>query len=152
MGYKPQGTIYNLEFIDGEYMGLVVKMRSMTIGRLSRMIGGEWDKLDPAKNLEVFNFVATKIVEWNIEHPEPDDSIDGKCVTCGLKEGMPLPKVGESFLCLDIVLISKILNTWMEAVASLAAPKERSTPNGDAIERALAALPIETMPTPNLSR
>lgn len=153
MGYKPPGTVYNLHFVDGQYEGLIVKMRSMTIGRLSRMIQSNWDSRNPARNLEVFEYVASKIVEWNIEHPEVDNpraTTPQFCATCGLQEGEPLPKTGTSFLCLDIVLITKILNTWMEAVASVAAPKETRTPNGDAIERALAALPIETLPTLNL--
>jgi hypothetical protein len=152
MGYKPQANVYVLNFVDGQYEGLIVKMKSMTIGRLSSFVKEGWDSKDPAKNLEVFDFIASKIVEWNIDHPEIDDpDVNGNCRVCGLLEDAPLPKTGKSFLCLDIVLITKILNTWTQAVASVAAPLDKNTQNGDALEQALAALTTETLPTPNLS-
>lgn len=155
MGFKPQALIYNLNFVDGMYEGLVIKMKGMSIGRLTSFVGAGWNSKDPAKNIEVFNYIATRILEWNMDHPEvdnPDKDDPEKCATCGLKEDDPMPKIGQSFLCIDINLIMKIMNTWVEAVAEVAAPLGQNTSSGEMLEKALAMLQSETLPTPNLSK
>lgn len=159
MGFKPEATIYNLRFQDAGYSGLVVKMRSMSLGRLSVFIRQPIDKQDPSKTMEVFDFFASKIIEWNVEHPEIDNpkkiEEEGKptrydfsqCDHCGLREDDPIPTIGENILCLDIAFISRIMTVWAEAVASVSLPKEMNTKIGDETERQLALLRAEELPT-----
>lgn len=155
MGFKPQALIYNLNFVDGPYQGLIIKMKGMSIGRLTSFVDAGWNSKDPAKNIEVFDYIATRIVEWNMDHPEvdnPDKDDATKCVLCGLREDDPMPKIGKSFLCIDITLIMKIMNTWVEAVAEVATPLGNNMQSGDLLEKALAMLQSETLPIPNLSQ
>jgi hypothetical protein len=154
MGFKPQGVIYNLNFVDGPYEGLIIKIKGMSIGRLTSFTNEGWNSKDPAKNIRVFEYIASRIVEWNLEHPEVDNPSEddaSKCALCGLSEGNPMPKVGQSFLCIDLNLIMKIMNTWVATVAEVNPGKEQSMPNGEMLEKALAMLQSEMLPTPNLS-
>lgn len=155
MGFKPQALIYNLNFVDGPYEGLIVKIKGMSIGRLTSFIDAGWNSKDPAKNIEVFDYIASRIVEWNMDHPEVDNpSKDDQavCALCGLREDESMPREGKSFLCIDISLIMKIMNTWVGAVAEVADPLGKGMPSGEMIEKALAMLASETLPTPNLSK
>lgn len=158
MGFKPESTVYNLRFQDAGYSGLVVRMRSMSLGRLSVFIKQPIDKQDPSKTMDVFDFFASKIIEWNVEHPEIDnpkriEAEDGSvsydfnvCDHCGLREDDPIPTIGDNLLCLDIAFITRIMTIWAEAVASVSLPKEMNTRIGDETERQLSSLKAETLP------
>ena len=77
MGFKPQVKLYNLEFND--YPGLEIYARGASLGRLL-----ELGQIELAPNMneelrdQVFGFFATRIAQWNMEHPEIEPLPDGR--------------------------------------------------------------------------
>lgn len=154
MGYKPQPYVYNLTF-DQMYAGLEVTMRSMSLGKLSQLITTEFDFRNPANSLEVFDFFAARIVSWNVEHPDiegKEDDPEALCPKCHNVAGTPVRKEAAALLCLDIKFVMMVINAWMQAVASVSAPKELSISVGERVDELLQTLQTETMPIPNLSQ
>ena len=89
---------------------------------------------------------ATRIITWNIVHPEVEPSDDGSqeaydqahnemitpaCPVCGLLEDDPLPTTLKGMECLEMSLVLSIMFGWVAAVASASDPKGPSLSNGE---------------------
>lgn len=136
-GYKPTSTKLNLKF--PEYPGLMILARGTTIGKLQKISGMKMTarEQDAEKVAYIFTFFATRIVTWNLTHPEveldeeaPHDW-DGTCPNCGLKEDQLLPTTAEGMYCLELSFILSLIFGWIKAVASAADPKAQNSSNGE---------------------
>lgn len=171
MGFKPVKKLLDLEFVD--YPGLEIRARSASIAEIkeAQELNIDVGKKDIAdeERLEAFTFFEKKIVTWNLEHPELDESSEEdpeRCKFCGLKEDEPMPPTVKSMMCLDFSLMLAIVFGYIQTVARVAVPKGMSLPNG--VSNGLGNVPMDgvesetmqklatlqspgTLPTPNLS-
>jgi hypothetical protein len=130
MGYKPVKKVYSLEFVD--HPGLEVVTRGATLGEIKAVqkMNINVNEKDEEKKLEVFHFFASKLISWNMEHPEVETD-QPTCALCGLQEDAPLPTTVNGMLCLELHLIITIIKGWVFAVARVADPKEMSLNDGE---------------------
>lgn len=167
MGYQPSSKVYSLEFVD--FPGLEVIASGTSLGKLLSLSDLKLDlnNMEEGKRLEVFNFFASRLVSWNMEHPEIDDlgeleevpSGDGSmmvCRHCKVQPGAEMPCTVTSLLCLELSFIMRIIIGWMSAIANVSIPKELSLSDGGrSIEEQVMKLAqhqnLSTLPMPNLS-
>lgn len=158
MGYKPNRKLYRLEFED--YPGLEITATSTSLGKLMHLASMELrlgSGIPESERTELFEFFASKIVTWNVEHPELDTTReDGTCLQCGLAEGAPLPTTLEGILCLDLTFTMSIIIGWMTTLTKASLPKGMSLKNGGIVPEDLMKQLGELqsppkLPTPNLS-
>jgi hypothetical protein len=158
MGYKPESKLYDLEFVD--FPGLEVRTRSASIGEIQKsyQLNVKLDETDPEKQGAIFAFFASKLVSWNILHPEIDAADEsGNCTLCGLAEDAEMPPTVRSMMCLDLGMIMAIITGWISTVARVTPPKGQSSKSGaidipEEVMRQLEALQNPAkLPTPNLS-
>lgn len=130
MSYKPPKKNYLLEFESRP--GLHIRTKGASLEELDRVSGMNANLMhkDRGKRLELFTFFAEKIIEWDMEHPEPDSLSDGVCAQCGLAEDAPMPPTFESLLCLDIDLAVEITIGWATTISRVSVPKGLSSPAG----------------------
>jgi hypothetical protein len=158
MSYKPQSKLYDLEFQD--FPGLEVRTRSASIGEIQKsyQLNVKIDETDPEKQSAIFTFFESKLVSWNLVHPELSGvDENGKCALCGLAEDDPMPPTKLGMMCLDLGLIMSIITGWITTVARVTPPKGQSSNSGgidipEEVMRQLEMLQSPTkLPTPNLS-
>lgn len=127
MGHKRNPKIYHLKWEDGDYEGLEVHVRSMTMGQLisARTGKGYNGKDDIGGSVEL---LADRIVDWNLED----------------EDGTPVPVTLEAMHEEDDDLILAIISRWMEAVAGVSAPLDETSNSG-------ATSPVASIPTEALS-
>lgn len=127
-GYKPPRKIYTITF--DSMPGFVMKCIGASLGQLFEITETELSlSADNRVNVsKAFDFLATRIVEWNMEHPDLDPGL--AVCTCGLKPGDALPPAAENLKCLDPALVLEILFGWVDIVARVNQKKETSTENG----------------------
>lgn len=102
MGYRKVPIIYTLEF-EGEYEGLVVRMKSMKIGemrKIVRLLESDDDNTGPVLD-QMVEQVAKGLVSWNLED----------------EDGVPVEPSAEALDDLDFELMQNILNEWMSKVS-----------------------------------
>ena len=134
MGYKPKVKLYELEYTD--YPGLEVFARGASLGTLLELgqIKLTADMSDELRD-KVFGFFATRIAQWNMEHPELEPLADGRvpaeCPRCGLAEDTPMPISLESLMCLDINFVFSLIVGWMSILTSVSAPKGPNSSSGE---------------------
>jgi hypothetical protein len=139
MGYKRKRTI-KISFDEGhEFAGLEVRMKTVGVGTLLRLLP-LIDRLDfsdlsseDADQLagleESFRQLARIFDSWNIE----DEDDTGATV--------PVPCTYEALMEQDLRLITAVLRAWAEHLAGVPAPLEQPSPDGDpSLE---ASLPME---------
>jgi len=136
-GFTPSVQRYQVEYED--YPGLVITAIGASMGMLERLAKMPKPVMDPTKDIQnnpTYDFFASRIVEWTMQHPPVDsfgtDHNDMHCPTCGLLEDEPLPPTSHHMRCLDSTLVMKLLKGWMTAVSGVTAPKEKSMSSGDA--------------------
>lgn len=138
-GYKPIKKIYfiNIE----ELPGLSMRCGSIALGTLVKvqnLAGKSPEELLPAEQTMVFRMFTNKLISWNVVHPEIDEADDnGSCVECGLAEGEPLPATLEGLGCLEPAFVMDLIKAWINAIASVTAPKDKSSNNGGTVESTL---------------
>ncbi|SFY52043.1 hypothetical protein [Streptomyces sp. F-1] len=127
MGCKRNPKLYKLRFADGDYEGLEVTMRSVSIGEMRAMQGtGEDSGRDGFDRMA--DLVASHMVAWNRED----------------EDGNALPPTMESLEDEEPSLINLIIDRWTDAVAGVAAPLEQPSNSG-------APAPEESIPMAPLS-
>lgn len=131
MGFKRNPKIYNLKWDDGEYAGLEVHVRSLTMGQLIATQNGEGHngKKGNAAQIELF---AERLVSWNLED----------------ENGQPVPTTLDAILAEDDDLILDINKRWAEAVMGVSAPLPQSSPAGE--PSPAESIPMETL-SPSLA-
>lgn len=102
MGYKKVPVIHTLEF-DGEREGLVVRMKSLKIGDMRKIVKAmEDDDTDTAALLDVMvQHVAKGLVSWNMED----------------EDGSPIPATMDEVDQLDFDDLRDIMDKWLEKVS-----------------------------------
>ncbi|MFD8805559.1 hypothetical protein [Streptomyces sp. NPDC059597] len=124
MGYKRNPKIYKLTWQDGEYAGLEVSVRTMSMGQLVDSQSGKG-----ASGIEgTVELLAERIVGWNLED----------------EAGQPVPPTLAAMREEDDDLIIAIIAKWREAVAGVEPPLPQSSPAGE-------PSPVESIPMAPLS-
>jgi hypothetical protein len=101
MGYRKVPIIYTLE-LDGDYKGLVVRLKSMKIGemrKIVRLLDSDEDNTITVLD-EMVKAIAKGIVSWNLED----------------EQGVPVEPTVEALDDLEFELIQKILDEWLSRV------------------------------------
>ncbi|HTS05698.1 MAG TPA: hypothetical protein VMP68_08950 [Candidatus Eisenbacteria bacterium] len=128
MSYKPESKLYELAY---ETMpGLVITAKGMTIGEMNRMqdMDAQLRSTDETLRLQIFEFFASKIITWNVVHP---DVLGDTCAVCGLPSDAELPPTVAGLLCLDLSTVIGMLTGWVYSIARVSVPKEMSLSSGD---------------------
>lgn len=134
MGYRPERKTYNLQF--EAYPGLTVSVRGTSMGKLFELVkyqNIDAASLDEEAKQKIFGFFASRVITWNVEHPEletEEEIAADACAVCGLPSGVPLPTTVEGMFCLDLSFIYDIINGWTKGIAQVNAPKEQSSSGG----------------------
>lgn len=116
MGYRKTPIIYTLEF-DGEHEGLVVRMKSMKIGvmrKIIRLIDSDDDNTGAVLD-HMVEQVAKGLVSWNMEDYET---------------GEPIPATLESVDELDYQVLKMILDKWLDLVTGPSEELGKDSPAG----------------------
>lgn len=132
MGYKPAKKVFQLELED--HPGMEVTVRSSSMGQLLEMesLKVSVNEPDPKKKLAVFDFMAGRIITWNITHPDTDteNPEEDPCPRCGLVSDQPLPTTSDAMLCLEMDMVMNLFFGWIFAVARVSLPKGMSSSVG----------------------
>lgn len=132
MGYRPGFKTYNIDFTD--FPGLTLTTYGASVGELMDLAAMQpkLNEPDPAKRDAIFTYFATRLVTWNMEHPDlitPTE--DALCGRCGLAPGQLMPTTVASIRCLELSFFMSLVFGWMSAVAQVSGPKGLSSSNGE---------------------
>lgn len=130
MGYKRNPKVYRLKFADGDYEGLEVAVRSISMGQLIKFRTGGDDEKDATE--EMVELLAERIVEWNLED----------------ETGTPIPPTLDAMKAEDSDFIMAIINQWTDAVAGVKAPLDETSNSG--VTSPVASIPTEAL-SPSLA-
>ena len=121
MGYRRQRKVYKLVFADPDMDGLVVRVRSVSVGTFFAL--AKADQQDAIEGLlDVF---ADALVDWNLE----DD------------EGEPVPASLDGVRSQDVDFLMPIMRAWVDAIRQVPGPLGNgSSGGGRSLE---ASLPME---------
>lgn len=136
MGYRRERKVYRLNFEgDPEMDGLVVKVRSTSIGNLLQVAGllvladRDVDELQPddiARLDQLFDGFAGSLVEWNLED----------------EQGTPVPATPDGVKGQDADFILPIVKAWFTAMNGVPTPLGApSSDGGRSLER---SIPMES--------
>lgn len=126
MGYKRNPKVYNLRFQDGDYTGLEVQVRSLSMGQLIAIrTGKDEDGKDATEG--VVELLAERIVGWNLED----------------EDGTPVPPTLEAIKAEDHDLIEAIIEQWTTVVAGVKDPLPESSPSGE--PSPVVSIPMEPL-------
>lgn len=131
MGSRRNPKLYKLVFADGDYEGLEVVMRSVTIREMRQLRGTSGDSEQDGFD-GLLGLVAEHMVEWNRED----------------EDGQALPPTLESLEDEEAALIHIIIGKWTEAVSGVSAPLEQ--PSSDGVPSAVESIPMEPL-SPSLA-
>ncbi|KUN03142.1 hypothetical protein AQI95_24600 [Streptomyces yokosukanensis] len=128
MGCRRNPKHYRLKFADGDYEGLEVTMRSVSIGEMRALQGAGGDEAGRDGFDRMVSLVASHMVGWNRED----------------ENGQALPPTLESLEDEEPSLINLVIDRWTDAVAGVSAPLEQPSNSG-------ASAPVESIPMEALS-
>ena len=132
-GYTRKRRVYRLKFEDAEYDGLVVKVRSTSVGGLLDFMGFltlDPDALTPddvARFAGLFDAFAEVLQEWNVQ----------------AEDGRPVPATLEGIRTQDADFVLDILRVWFQAVTQPSAPLGATSSAGG--PSAAPPLPMEPL-------
>lgn len=129
----PIPTVYKITFRNQP--GIVIMMKSSQLGTLMK-ISAMGITTDEKKNMKAFGYIAKRIIEWNVDHPEiepefEDDEITDICRSCGLQGGDRLPVTAKGLSCLPIDFVQSMVGRWMMAITSVNPGKDESLSYGE---------------------
>jgi hypothetical protein len=114
VGYERNPKVYHLKFQDGEYAGLEVQVRSLTMKQLLIIRTGKGDEGKDGTETAV-RFLAERIIGWNLTD-----------------QGVPVPPTLDAILDEDDDFILAIINKWTTAVSGVEnTPLPESSPSGE---------------------
>lgn len=128
MGCKRVPKHYRLKFADGDYEGLEVTMRSVSIGEMRALQGTGGEEAGRDGFDRMAELVASHLVAWNRED----------------EDGNALPPTMASLEDEEPSLINLIIDRWTDAVAGVSAPLEQPSNSG-------VSAPVESIPMAPLS-
>lgn len=116
MGYRKVPNIYTLEF-DGDFKGLVVRLKSIKIGemrRMLRLIDAEEDNtVEVLDNMVAL--IGKGLVSWNLED----------------EEGNPVEPNQDAVDELEFDLLKVILDEWLDQVSGPSEDLGKDSPSGE---------------------
>lgn len=142
MGFRPEPTVYRLNFDDTSLKGLHVKIRSCTVGEWSNLLGfmgaSEASEVQEA-NQKISILFAEKLVEWDLDHPDTGEAV---------------PQTIEGVNSLDRYLFAQIMTAWQVAMVAIRAPLPNASANGSSSQEASLGMVVESQspsnwPTPS---
>ena len=133
-GYVRKRRVYRLQFEDEELDGLVVKVRSASVGRLLEFMrflaglsGDDLTADDVEKFAGLFESFADVLQEWNVED----------------EDGRPVPATLEGVRSQDGDFVMDIMRVWFQAVTQPPAPLPATSSAGG--PSAAPPLPMEPL-------
>lgn len=128
-GYTPHRKVYKLRFADPEMDGLVVRARSLPLGRflsLASLVKAGND-IQPERLAELFEGFAGSLVDWNLTG---DD-------------GEPVPATLDGVYSQEPDFMLAIILPWIEVVASISSPLGKPSSGGGPSPE--ASIPMEVL-------
>lgn len=138
MGYRREPRIYKLAFEDPDMDGLVIRVRSLPIGKFveltraaAAVTATESNEASAEQTDILFRALASSIVEWNLEEEGPDG------------RPWPVPADLDGLYRQDMPFAMAIIEAWLDAVAAVPPPLPASSTGGrPSLE---ASLPMEPL-------
>ena len=145
MAYVRKKKTYCLDWAEGPFKGLEVKVSSLPIGRFLEIapkidgLGGEITPEVVGMLMPALQELADAILGWNIE----DEDEAGNTT--------PVPATLDGLLTLEPGEMTAILQAWISAGTQVPGPLEQRSPNGSpedlrSTEEFLASLPTSSVP------
>lgn len=150
MGYKPNRTMYKLDFSETELAGLEITARGSTVSGLMELAGlaGDLDGLDTAtagdmkelmeKLRKMFAPFARVLDSWNVE----DD------------DGAPVPATLDGLLSQELPFVKEVIEAYVSELAAAPPPLPGSSGSGATspeaslgLAGASSSLPSSSAPT-----
>lgn len=125
MGFERNPKIYHLKFQDGDYAGLEVRVRSLSMKQLLIIRTGNGDEGKDGTQTAV-EFLAERIVDWNLT-----------------SDGAPVPATLDAILDEDDDFVLAIINKWTTAVSGVSAPLDETSPSGETSQ--VVSIPMEAL-------
>lgn len=133
MGYKRQAKVFKLKFEDPEMEGLVVRVRSVKLGKLmnlvramdldtARLSSGDLDVID-----DVFRTFTEALVDWNLED----------------EKGEPVPTTMEGVYSQELDFVMEVIAAWVEVLTGVSSPLAKGSTDGRTFQE--ASLPMEAL-------
>jgi hypothetical protein len=94
VGYERNPKVYHLKFQDGEYAGLEVRVRSLSMKQLLTIRTGNGEDGKDGTETAV-RFLAERIIDWNLTD-----------------QGIPVPPTLDAILDEDDDFVLAIINKW----------------------------------------
>lgn len=137
-GYVRKRRVYRLRFEDEELDGLVVKVRSTSVGGLLEFMGfltmatdDDISAEDVGRVTALFERFAEVLEEWNVLYAE------------GPNKGQPVPPDLEGVRTQDADFVMDIMRIWFQAVTQPPAPLPATSSAGG--PSAAPPLPMEPL-------
>ena len=133
MGYKRPTKVLKLNFEDPEMKGLVVRVKSVKLGKLLglvKLVSLDTEKLTPedlALIDDVFQTFADSLVSWNVE--DDDDQ--------------PVPPTLDGVYSQDLDFIMEIVAAWVDGLTGVSDPLAGRSRGGGTSQE--ASLPMEVL-------
>jgi hypothetical protein len=118
VGYERNPKVYHLKFLDGDYEGLEVRVRSLSMKQLLTLRTGKGEEGRDGTETAV-RFLAERIIDWNLT-----------------SDGAPVPTTLDAILDEDDDFILAIINKWTNAVSGVSDPLPASSPSGEPSQEA----------------
>lgn len=140
MSYVRKSKVFKLTFEDPELNGLVVRVRSVPLGRLLKLVkvvglDAENLKADDLEMVdEILVMFSKALVGWNLENEDDD----------GVRSEVPATYEGVQSQDLDFVIT--IVSAWVEGMAGVSAPLAQRSSGGATFPE--GSLPMEVL-SPN---
>ena len=136
-GYRPEPTVYSLNFDDTVYKGMKVKIRSCTVGEWNMLLGflgaQGVEAINDANN-GLFELFLKKLKEWNLLDPD---------------SGEPVAMTQEGFESVEQPVIAAILTAWQIAMVAVPAPLQNASPNGSSSQEASLGMVVKSPSPPS---
>lgn len=104
MGYRKVPIIHTLEF-EGQYKGLIVRMKSLKIGEMRkvlRLVNDDDEKDNSIETLDAMvALIAKGLVSWNLEE----------------EDGAPIGPSLDAVDDLEFDLLQEILSKWLDQIS-----------------------------------
>lgn len=133
MGKRRDPKLYRLVFADGDYEGLTMTLRSVSIRDLNAM-ATTGEETEAQARMRLTELIASHLVEWNRED----------------ENGIPLPATLESLLDEEPKLIHVVVEEWTQAITGVSAPLDGASPSGGLsaeVDARLMEIPSESLPS-----
>lgn len=133
-GYRREKKILKLTFADGEFEGLEVRVKALSVDGLMTLTKLNEPLKDTVKSMEMleelFRFLADRLLSWNLEDDEAEEGVF-----------VPVPATMEGVKRQDLEIIMAVVEAWMDVVARIDAPLDAGSSSGETSP--VLSLPME---------